>query len=83
MLPPNVMRLHRLSSAKPNLQDKDKALKYICRATTSLPVVTIATRDRVEAEMLARRRADLNRASVEQNLESGASISPGPLDTTV
>ncbi len=49
----------------PTLQDKNVALKYIAKGTTSLPTITIATRDRIEAEMKARKLADIHRIATE------------------
>lgn len=74
-------------SEPPTLQDKNLALRYICNGTTSLPTITIATRDRIEAEMIARRRSELEQKIADirgaSDIESGATspISPAPLDT--
>lgn len=66
----------------PSLQDKNLALKYICNGTTSLPTITIATRDRIEAEMLARRKAEFNRLAMEMTVDDATSpVSPDTLDT--
>lgn len=57
-------------------QDRKDTLRFVTKATTSLPTLTIATRDRVEAEMLARARADENRKGYDQV----AAVSPSGLD---
>lgn len=80
------LQMYKASKPKqesPTLQDKNLALKYICNATTSLPTITIATRDRIEAEMIARRRAEFNRLAMDMSLEGvNADVSPGALDMT-
>lgn len=54
-------------------------MKVVCNATTSLPTLTIATRDHVEELMLARRRADEHRlAYVEGAVDT---VSPETLDS--
>lgn len=47
-------------------------MKIALMAATSHPVVTIATRDDVEAKVLARRRADANREELEQHIANPA-----------
>lgn len=68
--------------ARHDMASKKAAMGVVLAATVSLPVLTIATRDRIEAEMKARRQADLNRAEAElaAALMVGSSISPETLD---
>ncbi len=70
-------RIARLNYSKTPLAHKIHALKVACKVGVSLPVMTIATRDRIEAEMKARRQADLNRAELVGNV----TVSPEPLDS--
>ena len=57
-------------------QDRVGVLRLVLNATTSLPVLTIATRDWVESEILARRRASENLTTYEQSV----AVSPEHID---
>lgn len=61
-------------------EDRTRYRRIVLMSSTSLPVLTIATRDHVEAVMLARRSADINRAVSERDV---AAASPETLDTPV
>lgn len=74
-----LLRKARENQPKQPLAVRDRALRVAASAAVSLPVLTIATRDRVETEMLARRRADMNRLVSEQHAANVAA-SPEGLD---
>lgn len=57
-----------------SFRDRVDTLAYVTKATTSLPVITIATRDRVEVEMVGRRQAQQN------FVDMVSDTSPEPLD---
>lgn len=75
-----VETLHKQSKVKQLVSFKDKldSIRYITKATVSLPVLTIATRDGIEAELLARRRATDNLHAYET--VAAAALSPETLD---
>lgn len=87
-IPPQlrVQALYKAFCAEPAQKDlitKRKAMGIVLAASSSLPVVTIATRDRIELEMKARRQADLNRAEAELAVARASAetqISPEHLD---
>lgn len=58
------LRMLYLNSRKTSFSEKNRAMKAATSASVSLASTAIYTRDRVEAEILARRRADLNRAAM-------------------
>lgn len=70
----NVERLRRASRTQNDFDSKNRALKAITRASISLPVLTIATSERVRLEIEAKRRADANLA--EYHAVSGNIASP-------
>ena len=74
-----LMQRAREQDPRPSIGDKSKAMKVVCEATSSLPVLTIATRDRVEELMAARRRADEHRAAYVEGLVD--TVSPETLDS--
>lgn len=75
----HLFRKMRRDEVHPDLLDKSKAMRAVTRASVSLPVVTIATRDHVEAEMQARASADRNLTEYYGSV--GASLSPETLDS--
>lgn len=73
-----------LRASKPKREEipfetKDRAMKAAALSGVSLATTTIVTRDRVEAEMGARRRADMNRM-VSDQVAANAAASPETLD---
>lgn len=75
----HLLQRSREAEPRPTIGQKSKAMKVVCNATASLPTLTIATRDRVEELMLARRRADEHRlAYVEGAVDT---VSPETLDS--
>lgn len=58
----NLALLRRLANSQNDMDSKNRALKAITRASISLPVLTIATSERVRLEIEAKRRADANLA---------------------
>lgn len=78
--PAMIVRAHmrNVRREQPTLQDRMQAFRYIVNGSTSLPVITIATRDQIEREQAARVRADQNREQLDVSVAQ--SFSPGPLD---
>ena len=66
------------SPHNPTFREKCRAMKAVGHFMVSLPTLTIATRDRIEQEMLARQRADQNRAGYE--IAAASALSPETLD---
>lgn len=65
------LRVMDLNSRKTSLSEKNVAMKAATRACVSLASMSIYTRDRVEAEIIGRRQAELNRQRMP--------VSPDPL----
>lgn len=64
-----LMRRKAAADANPaTMAGKSAAMKAAALSSISLPTLTIVTRERVEDEMLARRRADLYRAAADQRV---------------
>ena len=69
----NLALLRRMANTRTDMDSKNRALKAVTRASVSLPVLTIATSERVRLEMEAKRRAD-------EHLAQYLSVSGGNTD---
>lgn len=72
-----LFKQSRMSGKTASMAEKSAAMKVATATSTSWPVITISTRDRIEEEMKARGRADLNRAI----LDATPPTSPDVLDS--
>jgi hypothetical protein len=65
------------TAPKISLTEKSRHLNLACRLSSSLPVLAIYTRDRIEAEIKGRQKARENYIEYVDAVR----VSPGPLDS--
>lgn len=70
----HLAKVRRADFAKVDLQAKNRGLRAAVLASPSMPVLTIATRDAVEEEMKARRRADFLRMEADARAAEAVSL---------